>query len=49
MNQFTFHIQKIIKINNNFLKQPLDYEYNVSLYRMKLSNYSMIFDFNLFF
>ena len=43
------HSKNYKKINNNFLKQPFDYEYNVSLYRMKLSNYSMIFDFNLIF
>lgn len=48
-NSISSHSKNYSKLNNNFLKQPFDYEYNVSLYRMKLSNYAMIFDFNLIF
>ena len=43
------HSKNYTEINKNFLKQSFDYEYNVTLYRKKLSNYAMIFDFNLIF
>lgn len=48
-DSISLHSENYKKINNNFLKQSFDYEYNVSLYRVKLSNYAMIFDFNLIF